>query len=345
MDLPRHGALLGFFPDDFGRKLLEVAQHWCRELKDLDLALELRSESLERNRVLYVEVSERVDLDGGSGMVQYPSEIGWKRLVRLLVEGEFVRGAGLVPTRIVVIARGLVQTELHVVMRADVLGGIDDPALEGGVDVARRQCDDGCAGPGDDLTAEAWDTHLQPLVISDRGNFLPVPSPHLRGGESARAWHEVEGSVGLLPELEPVALVKPGRHALWVHAERHRREPLERRLLRVPKDRPGAEHLDLALRGCVEAVERRHDLAGRKHLDPEPSAAHLFASPREPEGRAVLDVERRGEGRRHPPLHFRLRDDVGSLDNRRRRDRCHRAGRLSEKSSSSDHAVPATSWW
>src|SRR5215831_14286563 len=69
VDLPRHGALLGFFPDDFGRKLLEVAQHWCRELKDLDLAFELGPESLERNRILHVEVRERIDLDGGSGMV------------------------------------------------------------------------------------------------------------------------------------------------------------------------------------------------------------------------------------------------------------------------------------
>src|SRR5262249_14441503 len=158
---------------------------------------------------------------------------------------------------------------------------------------------------------EAWDTHLKPLVISDRGNFLPVPSPHLRGGESARAWHEVEGRVGLLPELEPVALVKPGRHALWGHAERYCREPLERRLPRVPKERPGAERLDLALRGCVEALERRHDLASRKHLNPEPSAAHLFDSLRQPDGRAELDVERRREGRRHPPLDLRLGDDVG----------------------------------
>src|SRR5262249_53889685 len=137
VDLPSHGALLGFFPDDLGRELLEVAQHWRRELKDLDLALELRPESLERNRVLHVEVRQRVNLDGGRGMVEHPPEIDWKGLVRLLVEGEFVRGAGLVPTGIVVIARGLVQTELHIVMWTDVLGGIDDPSLEGGVDVAQ----------------------------------------------------------------------------------------------------------------------------------------------------------------------------------------------------------------
>src|SRR4030095_2012687 len=98
VDLPCHGTLLGFFPDDFGRKLFEVPQHWRRELKDLDLALELRPESLERNRVLHVEVRERVDLDGGSGVVEHPPQISWKGLVRLLVEGEFVRGTGLVPT-------------------------------------------------------------------------------------------------------------------------------------------------------------------------------------------------------------------------------------------------------
>src|SRR5712692_880217 len=47
--LPGHGSLLGFFPDDLGRQLLEIAQHRRRELENLDLALELRPESLERD--------------------------------------------------------------------------------------------------------------------------------------------------------------------------------------------------------------------------------------------------------------------------------------------------------
>src|SRR5437879_7910783 len=54
--LPGHGGLLGFFPDDLGCQLLEIAQHRHRELEDLDLALELRLQSLERDGILGVEV-------------------------------------------------------------------------------------------------------------------------------------------------------------------------------------------------------------------------------------------------------------------------------------------------
>src|SRR5713226_1908638 len=41
VDLPGHGSLLGFFPDDLGCELLQIAQHGNGELEDLDLAFEL----------------------------------------------------------------------------------------------------------------------------------------------------------------------------------------------------------------------------------------------------------------------------------------------------------------
>src|SRR5712691_4709379 len=58
VDLLGHGALLGFFLHDLGRQLLEIAQHRRRKLEQLDLALELRLESLERDGVLRVKVRE-----------------------------------------------------------------------------------------------------------------------------------------------------------------------------------------------------------------------------------------------------------------------------------------------
>src|SRR6266498_2369773 len=73
--LPGHGGLLGFFPDDLGRELLEIAQHRHRELEHLDLALELRLEPLEGDRVLGVVVREAIDLDGSGGMVERPPQI------------------------------------------------------------------------------------------------------------------------------------------------------------------------------------------------------------------------------------------------------------------------------
>src|SRR5262249_48910128 len=83
--------------------------------------------------------------------------------------------------------------------------------------------------------------------------------------------HEVEGSVRFLPELEAIALVEPGQHALGVHAERDGLEPFERGLLRSPIVRRAHERLDDALGGGVEALERRHDLAAREDIDPGPA--------------------------------------------------------------------------
>ena len=70
VNLPGHGALLGFFLDHLARELLEIAQHRRRVLDDLDLALELGPEPIERDGILNVEVGETVDLNGGGGMVE-----------------------------------------------------------------------------------------------------------------------------------------------------------------------------------------------------------------------------------------------------------------------------------
>ena len=75
----------------------------------LDLALELRLEALERDRVLRVEGRETIDLHRCGGVVQRPPEIHRKRVVRFLVEAELVRGTWLVPAWVVVVACGLVE--------------------------------------------------------------------------------------------------------------------------------------------------------------------------------------------------------------------------------------------
>src|SRR5713101_7972277 len=120
--LPGHGGLLGFFPDDLGRQLLEIAQHRPRDLEHLDLALELHLESLERDRVLHVVIRQAVDLHGRGGMVERPPQIDREPLVRLPVEAELGRVAGLVPAWVVVVTRGILEAQLHVVMRADPFG-------------------------------------------------------------------------------------------------------------------------------------------------------------------------------------------------------------------------------
>src|SRR5712691_1211104 len=133
-----HGGLLGFFPDDLDRQLLEIVQHRHRELEHLDLALKLRLEPLQRDGVLGVKLAETINLDCRGGMVERPLQIGRECLVRLLVEAELGRGARLVPTRVVVVARGLLETQLHVVMRPDPFGGVNHAPLESGVDIGAR---------------------------------------------------------------------------------------------------------------------------------------------------------------------------------------------------------------
>src|SRR6185295_12667425 len=127
--LAGHGGLLGLLPDDLGRQLLEIAQHRGRELEHFDLALELRLESLQRDRVLDVEVREAIDLHGGDGMIEGPSEIDGERLVCLLAEAELADGPGLVPARVVVVACGIVEAEFHVVVRPDPFAGVDHAPL------------------------------------------------------------------------------------------------------------------------------------------------------------------------------------------------------------------------
>src|SRR6185369_1441441 len=80
---------------------------------------------------------------------------------------------------------------------------------------------------------------------------------------------------------------------------------------------------------------RRHDLTAQEDLDPEPAAAHLVDQPGELLRRALQDVERRGPGRREPPLDLGLGDDVRSFDDGRRPGRRQRATCLQDEAASS----------
>src|SRR5438445_9653335 len=137
-------------------------------------------------------------------------------------------------------------------MRPDPFGSVDHAALEGGVDLAAWSKHRGGSRPGDDLAAEVRNAHLEALVVADCVDLLPEPSRHLRGVRKSGAWHEAEGGVRLLAELEPVTLVEPRGHALRVHAERDRGEPLESGLLVVPVLPRSHERTDLALRTGIE---------------------------------------------------------------------------------------------
>src|SRR5262249_7856593 len=74
----------------------------------------------------------------------------------------------------------------------------------------------------------------------------------------------------------------------------------------------------------------------------EPPAARLLYDLRQPLGRALEHVERRGPGRGHSPLDLRLRDDAGRVGNDGSRGGRHRAARLREESASVGHHILLT---
>src|SRR5262249_57364325 len=96
--------------------------------------------------------------------------------------------------------------------------------------------------------------------------------------------------------------------------------------------------------GPLEAIERLHNLATRKTLDPESATACLLNVLRQPLSRPLEHVERRRPGRGHAPLNFGLSDGVWSIGNDGSRRGRHRAARLREKSASVGHHTPPLSW-
>src|SRR5215471_18290436 len=61
VDFPRDWRLLRFFSVHLDSELLEIAEHWDRQLDDLDFRLRLCLESGESHRVLLVKQRETVN--------------------------------------------------------------------------------------------------------------------------------------------------------------------------------------------------------------------------------------------------------------------------------------------
>src|SRR5262249_41542532 len=228
--------------------------------------------------------------------------------------------------------------ELHVIVRPDPFTRVDHAPFEFGVDLSAWDKDRCAARLHVDLAAEARPyAHLEALEVADRVHLLPKPPRHLRSCRRGWARHEVEGCVRFFPEPQPIALVEPGQHTLGIHSERDGREPLHCRLLVSPVVRGRHERLDGAFRGRIEALERGHDLAARKDLDPEPSATDLLDYLRQSVGCALGHVRRRGPGRGHARLDLRLRDDVGGVDDGGGRDGRHRPACFRKEPTSLSH--------
>jgi hypothetical protein len=221
-----------------------------------------------------------------------------------------------------------------IVVGADELGGVEGPALERRVDLARRQEHHGGPGLRIDFAPQARNADLQPLQVIDAVDLLPEPSRHLGIGGLAGARDHAEGSVGLFPELEPAPIVVPGVVPLGVQTEGYGREPLEAGLLAGPVIRRAVEGLHRALHAGVEDAGGRHQLAAGEDLDLEAAARQLVDDLREPLRASQQDVVGRRPHRGQPPLHPGLGDYVGSVDDRGRAGGHEHAARLYQEFSS-----------
>src|SRR5687768_12867105 len=120
-------------------------------------------------------------------------------VVRLLVEAELRDGRGLLRARVIVVARGVLEAELEIVVRPDELRRVDGAAFERRIDLAGRQQDDGRAGLRVDLAGETGDAGLEALEVIDGVDLLPEPAAHLRIRRLSGPRDDAEGCVGFFP--------------------------------------------------------------------------------------------------------------------------------------------------
>lgn len=143
--------------------------------------------------------------------------------------------------------------------------------LQGGEDLTAGKQDNGAAGAGDHLSAEAGNPHFQTVEIPDGVHLLSEPAAHLNPGVALGPWNHVERGIDLLPQLQPPSAVKPGVVALGVQAEGHRGEPLAGRRLAGPVVGGAAAAFHGAVGDRVKGAQRRDELSAGEHLDVEPA--------------------------------------------------------------------------
>src|SRR5690349_22194857 len=179
------------------------------------------------------------------------------------------RGAAFPPAGIVVVLRNLVEAELLIVIGADPLGRIDRALLERGINVTAGnllwdetellQC---LAGP-------ASDPHLEAFEVVDRLDLLAEPATHLTTGIAAHHARQIVLLGELIHQLEAIAIVVPRVLLAGVETEWKGAEQRPNRVLAEIIIGCSVTGLDGAVRGGVENLQARNDLAGSKNLDLE----------------------------------------------------------------------------
>lgn len=243
------------------------------------------------------------------------------------------------PSRIVVVFGRLGKSQPVVMVGPHPFGGIDHAALQVGEDLPARRQGNGPAGFGKYFSAQARNPHLKSFEIGHRIEFFVEPAPHLNAGIADGAWDQVKGCIGLLPQFDPAAAVKPGIHPLGVQTEGYGGKPLRGTHLTRPVVSRTAAHFNRAVRNGLKGFHGRHQLAGGINLN----ADLAFRSQVDPLGKCIQpDLKHRKIGRPGGD-HFQivlLFSDSSRCIHSSRRNRSSSDTRLFQKFTSLHHQTP-----
>ena len=199
---------------------------------------------------------------------------GGQRVPGGLVHLEGGRGSRLPPAWVVVEPRGILESQLLVVVGTHPLDGVDRSPFERRIDLARREILHGHAQAVHYLRTQPGDAHLEPAKVLGSVDFAAEPATHLRAGVACREWQDVEVREGFADELEPARVVQPGVLLARVEPEGHAGvESQHRRLARVVVARAVA-HLNGALLHRVHDLQPGNQLARLVDPDLETPVGH-----------------------------------------------------------------------
>src|SRR5690606_24763038 len=153
---------------------------------------------------------------------------------RFLVEDQLQRRARLVPARVVIELRDLVEAKRQVVVRADPVRRVNHATFQRGKDFTTGQVHGAGTKTLQYLTGKTGHANLQASEILDAVDFLVVPAGQLGAGIAAGKRLQVEARVQFIPQLLAAAMVQPAILFLRGKAERYSGKERRGRMLAFP---------------------------------------------------------------------------------------------------------------
>ena len=273
LDLPRHGVAGRQFRNRLASTRVECLQHIVGETPQLHSML--FHQLLECLIVARGEFVEHVLVHRPGRLGDDSLQVRRQCLIGVTVDDELQHRTGLVPARVVVVLRHLVQAQGQVVVGTDPLGGIDHAGLQRGIDLPAGDAHRGAAGGGENIPRQSRNAHLDPLQVLKGIDLGAEPASHLHAGAAPGKGNDVRGGIGFPPQFQAAAVVQPAIHFLGGHAKGHRGEVDRRGNLALPVIGGPVAGIRHPLAHRVEDLEGGHHLPGPVDVNRHAAAAHL----------------------------------------------------------------------